>query len=340
MHTRHILHARRTFALLALLVGAFCLNAAAQTPSAQAPQQPTVVPPAQRNIESVATEVDRFCGGFIEHEPAAIRFQIVGGEEEQEQRVFSQGDYLYINAGAQQGIAAGQDFAILRPRGRFTSKFTRKKGTLGVFTQEVGRLRVIEVKDNISVAFVLKSCEVIRFGDILRSVPQPASVTTGTEFPIRRFQDPTGKQQGRIVMARDGREMFSENQVVYVDLGREDNLRVGDVLTIYRPVGRGNLTRQRIADTEIAPNKKNGFESEVFAGGKFSNQANRAKDPNGTGFHDQTPITTPEIRDRRPALPRKIVGEAVVLNVEARTATVLITHVAQELHTGDYVEVR
>ena len=35
-----------------------------------------------------------------------------------------------------------------------------------------------------------------------------------------------------------------------------------------------------------------------------------------------------------------VVGEAVVLNVKERTATVVITRTAQEIHTGDWVEIQ
>ena len=37
---------------------------------------------------------------------------------------------------------------------------------------------------------------------------------------------------------------------------------------------------------------------------------------------------------------RKVVGEAVVLNVKERTATIVITRTAQEIHTGDWVEIQ
>ena len=37
---------------------------------------------------------------------------------------------------------------------------------------------------------------------------------------------------------------------------------------------------------------------------------------------------------------RKIVGEVVILNVKERTATAVITRTAQEIHTGDYVELQ
>ena len=37
---------------------------------------------------------------------------------------------------------------------------------------------------------------------------------------------------------------------------------------------------------------------------------------------------------------RKVVGEAVVLNVKEKTATVVITRNAQEIHPGDGVEIQ
>jgi hypothetical protein len=39
-------------------------------------------------------------------------------------------------------------------------------------------------------------------------------------------------------------------------------------------------------------------------------------------------------------MPRKIVGEIVVLDVNVRTATAIITRVAAEVHTGDWVEIQ
>jgi hypothetical protein len=39
-------------------------------------------------------------------------------------------------------------------------------------------------------------------------------------------------------------------------------------------------------------------------------------------------------------MPRKVVGEMVILSVQQRTAAAVITKVAQEVHTGDYVEVQ
>ena len=50
-------------------------------------------------------------------------------------------------------------------------------------------------------------------------------------------------------------------------------------------------------------------------------------------------MTTAKAKEGRPFL-RKVVGEAVVINVKERTATVVITRNAQEIHTGDWVEIQ
>jgi hypothetical protein len=318
-----------------------------QQPTRPAGPPPTLIAPPEKRLAPGSMATDLGCAGFIEHEPSApVGIQVVGGEQEQEQRIFSEGDYIFVDGGVQQGLTAGQEFAVVRPRGRFTSKFTAKRGTLGVYTQEVGRLRLTEVRGQVSIAVVTGACETILLGDVLRPLPTATTVaTTGlsalnerADTPFNRFSDPTGKQEGRIVLARDAREMLTRNHVVYIDLGREDNLKAGDRLNIFRPAGTGNITRLR--DEEMTDNTHDGFESERFRGGKFSVKAQRAKDPNGTDFNDQHPVNTPEIKRRRPAVPRKVIGEMVVLSVEARTATAIITRVTQEVHTGDFVEVR
>jgi hypothetical protein len=284
-----------------------------------------------------ALEHELSCAGYIEYAPNYTGFEVVGAEQEQEKTTFSTGELVFINAGSQQGVKVGQEFQVVRPRGQFTSKLTRKSGWLGVFTQEIGRLRVTVVKERMSVAQVMNTCDLILLGDLLRGVPYRVSPVAGETADIDRFADPTGKQNGRIVLARDARELLSRHQIVYIDLGTEDNLKEGDRLTVYRPAGTGNISRFR--DEEVTPSANYGFESEIFRGGKFSNKSQRVEDPNRTGIHGPM-VTTPKIKRRRPPMPRKIVGEIVVLNVQARTATAVITRVAQEIHTGDFVEVK
>ena len=339
MRIKHLLKRGLVLSLL-LCAGGLLWSAGAQTAGGARPTPqatPTVLLPPPQDPQAVTGSNNLYCSGFIQYAPAPNNLQIVGGEEEQSKRVYGQGDIVYINAGAQQGVQAGQEYLVVRPRGQWKSRFSKKKGWLGVYTQEVGIIRVLRVKEQVSVAEVKSSCDNLLLGDLLRAAPQRVAPFRRPDERLDRFADPSGKQTGRIVLARDTQEMLSRDQVVFIDLGTEDNVKPGDYLTIYRPVGRGNITRFR--DEEVTPTANSGFESNIFKGGKFSNKAQRVKDANGTGIFGPM-VTTPDIQRERPRLPRKIVGEMVILSVQQRTAAAVITRVAQEIHTGDYVEVQ
>lgn len=340
MRTRPIFAALSGLAVLFSLSFALPTTARAQARGSQPPRrQPSTlsVPTTAARPVVAARDSELYCAGYIEYAPNYSALELVGGEDEQEQYSYSAGDYVYIRGGNQQGVRIGDEFTVVRPRGQFKSKFSKKNGWLGVYTQEVGRLRVVEVKEQVSVAFVAGACDLLLLGDLLRSAPQRTSPAAQNDDEFDRFADPNNKPLGRILMARDMREMLSLEQVVYVDLGAEDNVRVGDRLTVYRPVGKGNITRFR--EEEVTPTASYGFESEIYRGGKVSISAPRVQRPNETGIHGPMQ-TTAKVKRQRPALPRKNVGEMVILNVQKRTATAIITRAVQELHTGDYVEVK
>lgn len=333
-----------TASLLVFACG-LAVSTSAQTtpanPQLNTSQTPIELRPmiAQENTVAspVAKENELYCGGFIQYAPSYRNLEVVGGEQEQEKRIYAMGDIVFINSGSAGGVRVGEEFSVIRPRGQFTTKLSNKKGLLGVYTQEIGRLRVTDVKERVSVARVVASCEAILLGDLLRSATQRVSPVKREETTFDRFRDPNGKQTGRLILARDGREVVSSNQVVFIDLGTEDNVKQGDLFTVYRPAGTGNITRFR--DKEEITAASGGFESDRFKGGKFSNQAQRVKDPNNTGIYGPT-VNTPEVKSRRPPVPRKVVGELVIIGVQQRTATAVITRVAQEVHTGDFVELQ
>jgi hypothetical protein len=135
-------------------------------------------------------------------------------------------------------------------------------------------------------------------------------------------------------MARDNQEILGREQIIYVDLGAEDNVKVGDYLTIFRPLGKGNLFIND--EDESVSARDEGFQSFVYRGGRFSNQAGRKSGERATG----RVVTTEKAKEGRPSTLRKVVGEAVILNVKEKTATAVIVRTAQEIHTGDYVEVQ
>ena len=317
---------------------AFALTAIAQTP-APTPKMtlPTAAAPAR-----VANETALACAGHIRLQRFGETPEIVGAEEEQEQRTYSDGDIVYLNAGASHGIKEGQTFQIIRPRGDVKGVYREKIGFLGTYVQDIGQLQVFKVRQQTSVAKITFTCDAALLGDLIVEVPVRESPLQRPEGNLDRFADPSGKQVGRLMMARDNREMVTKNDIVYIDLGGEDNVKPGDYLTIYRPLGTGNLTR--IDNEEMARNRATGFQSDRYRGGGIGNQASRAKDStafvDANGRYRYKPITSREVKRNRPLMPRKIVGEMVIIDVQSRTATAIITRVAAEVHTGDWVEIQ
>lgn len=289
--------------------------------------------PAEQN-KSTFFQTDVHCSGAIEYLPS-YNLEIVGAERESQRRFFGQNDYVYINGGEQQGVRVGQEFAVVRPRGLFRGGYTKKKSFLGVYTQEVGKLRVTKVKDRTAIAEIETSCDMIQFGDFIRPVPirsQPQRYSAST---LDRFADAKETRQGRIVYARGNRELLTTNDVVHVDLGFEDGVKVNDTFMVTRRVKGRSLTNFR--DDDIVVAATGGFESDAFKGGKFSNQSYRVRDPNRNLPGGPT-TNFPDVRKRRPALPERVIGEIIITSVQERSATGIVRRVTEEIHPGDYVE--
>lgn len=295
---------------------------------------PTLLIPTIRENLPVAAGNNLYCAGYIQNNPVNTNFEIVGGNQEREQNIYSQGNYVYITRGANAGSRVGDRLAVIRPRGKFSSDFSRK-GRLGIYVQEIGEVEIVDVKQDVSVARVTTSCNNLLLGDLIVPIPHRFSPIFQQRPALDVFADPSGKQMGRIVLARDARETLGREDIVYIDLGAEDNVKSGDYLTIFRPLGKGGAANiQR--DDETVSGTNSGFESRTFKGGEFSNQA-----PRKAGDMTEGKLVTPkDVKNRRPQNLRKVVGEMVILNVKERTATALIVRAVEEIHTGDRVEVQ
>jgi hypothetical protein len=301
---------------------------------------PLVVQPAPP--QKIAGKAIMMCAGYIKYEKFSRVPEIVGAEQEQEQRTFAEGDFVYINAGTNHSLREGQVFKVVRPRGDVKGVHRNKKGFIGTFVQELGQVTILKVREQTSLAQVSYSCAAMLFGDLLIETPDREPLLQRNEAELDRFADPSGKQVGRLMMAKDNRELVTQRDTVYIDLGSEDQVKPGDYLTIYRPLGAGKLTR--MDNEESALGRTDGFQGDRNRGGGFSNQATRAKDSRAwndrNGHYRYRPITSKEIKRDRPEMPRKIVGEMVIIDVQTRTATAVITRVVSEVFTGDWVEIQ
>ena len=299
---------------------------------AQKGSSSTIVYGTGRGPMTVAAGNNLFCAGYIQKNAISTTNTIVGANNEADGYNFSQNDFLYINVGASKGANVGDMYSVVRPRGQVESRWTSKPD-VGFYVQEVGVLEVVRVKQDVSVVKVKASCDAFYLGDIIQLTENRTSPMVEARPTLDVFADPSGKAMGRILMSRDGAEMLTRDFIAYVDLGADDSVRVGDKLTVFRPLGKGNL--MKTPEKESMSARDENYQSNVYRGGKFSNQA-----PRKSGDKAQVDVVTAyDAKMGRPAL-RKVVGEAVVLNVKEHTATVVITRTAQEIHTGDWVEIQ
>src|SRR5262245_31677651 len=106
---------RNPFFLLSCLV-LFTLVPALETKS-QNPLSPKVVVPASQVPARIAGRTNLYCAGYIRYQRFSRSPEIVGAESEPEHRTFAEGDIVFLNWGAEQGIKEGQQLQIIRPKG-------------------------------------------------------------------------------------------------------------------------------------------------------------------------------------------------------------------------------
>ncbi len=322
---------KRSFGTLFIILIGLTAIGFAQKP--QPRPTPTVLLNQNNRELPVAGSNNLYCAGYIESGSVNTGYEVVGADNEKDQHIYAQGDFLYISAGANRGVKVGDKFSVIRPRGKVSKQWTRKT-SLGFYVQEVGMVEIVRVKNEVSVARVKTSCDNLLLGDLLQPVPPRTSPLFEKRPALDLFGEPSGKASGRIVMARDNQELLSTEQIVYVDLGAEDNVKVGDHLTVFRSLGTGNIFDK--VEKEELLNTEGGYQSEEYKGGKFSSQTGRKKGEQATG----AVVTTEDAKSRRPNYLRRVVGELVILNVKERTATAVITRNTSEIHTGDMVEIQ
>ncbi len=282
--------------------------------------------PAQPGIATsrVATGDDLYCAGYIRSTEATSQLKIIGAEEENRVTHLGQGDVVYISTGGAQNLSPGTLLSITRPVGKFHSPYQRTGGkTLGVFVREVGVLRVLEVQGQTATARIVVSCNEAQLGDLLVTFAERRAPETDIRNPLPRYKPTSGQNPGRIVLQREQREYIGPRDVVYVDLGTENGVKVGDKFTIFRnKPDDANIFN--FSDDDVVVRQSGGYESDKFKGGKFSN---------GHPYEGRQ-----KVKNTRSTIPQKIVGELIVIAVEGKSATAIVTRTTQEVHTGDRVE--
>lgn len=251
-----------------------------------------------------------YCSGFVTDQKVPDGTRLISGEQSNTKLTFARGDYVYLNRGSEQGVRVGDRYSVVRqesdPSGvpwfKWQVKLMKAMGTHYV---DAGQLRVVNVLPKTSIAEVSLSCDYMQRGDIVlpyQDRPSPAFKEAG---PFDHFAPVSGKPVAMVVQSRDYQQSAGAGSTVYINLGTAQSVKVGDYFRIFRYQGS-------MAET-VSQTK--GFQDRIYGFGSSPQRYN---------WND---------------LPREVLGEGIVLNVNRNSSTVLITYSSAGIFAGDYVEV-
>ncbi|HEX7696781.1 MAG TPA: hypothetical protein VF394_05260 [Candidatus Acidoferrum sp.] len=263
-------------------------------------------PPANPQIDFSTVN----CSGFVadQHVPDEIR--IVSGEQSNYKITFARGDYVHINRGQDKGVRVGDRFSVVRPDQdptdvpwfKWQVKLLKAMGTPYV---DAGQVRVVNVLPKVSVAQVIFSCGYMQRGDILQPYQDRPAPPFKDSAAFDHFAPVTGKPVAMVVAGKDYGQVFGKLSAVYVNLGSGQGVKVGDYFRIFRYQG---------SMAETVPQNK-GYQYSMFGFGSAP------------------------VRYEWNDLPREVLGEGIVINVNRNSSTMVITFSSLEVYAGDYVEI-
>ncbi|MGH7837253.1 MAG: hypothetical protein ACREQC_05425, partial [Candidatus Binataceae bacterium] len=122
-------------------------------------------------LKAPTTTVDDiYCSGVISSEDVPRDTYLITGEGSNYKVTFSEGDYVYINKGSAAGVKVGDEFSVIRKVAdpleqewtKWQFNIMRK---LGTSWEDEGRLHVVVVHPDTSVAQVEHTCNYMQRGD-------------------------------------------------------------------------------------------------------------------------------------------------------------------------------
>jgi hypothetical protein len=276
---------------------------------------------AQGTAPAVPRPSDMYCSGIITTEAVPRDTMLITGEESNYKIIFNEGDYVYINKGSDQGVKPGDEFSVVRSlKDPYGIEWTKWEWSIlhkmGTVWEDEGRVRVISARQGVSIGQVENECDYLQRGDIvLPFSPRPAPpLRPAANFD--RFAPSDGKPMAMIITGKKFQAQVGSNDIVYVNLGSSQNVKVGDYFRIFRFQGTQHETNYQTP--------RYSFDME---------QGDAIPDVGIYGFG------TVSKKYNWMNTPREDVGEGIVLRTAPNSSTVLITFSLREIYPGDYVEI-
>ncbi|MDH5510730.1 MAG: hypothetical protein OEZ32_10305 [Nitrospinota bacterium] len=162
--------------------------------------------------------------GALEEDTKSIG-EIIDGEPGN-QTTFSREDIVYINRGTANGVALGMKFAVLK-KDRNSVYHPVSGSNLGQMVTLEGVLEIQEANVKIAKAKVIKAYNSLERGDLLIPYEKPLLPSLDPDSPVLDKD-----VDGYIVRAREPKMGMSKGDVIFIDVGSEKGVDVGDIFAV------------------------------------------------------------------------------------------------------------
>jgi len=316
---------KKTGLLLALTLAVTVAVMQAQSSSAADQPAPAgaIVTNINFPVESIVnpTKSDLECAGFVTKPVLPNSTFVTGGLDTPNTTQYGDGDIVFL---AGDSYELGKHYSIvreLRDPNRY-EEFDGQDAMLKAMGQpyaELAIVRVVDKRNKSAIAHIEFSCAPVVPGDIVTTYVERSPLPHHAPLRFDRFAPPNGKPSGRIVMAKDFDAELGTGMKVYMNLGTNQGIKVGDYFRAVRsyeadlrnPVDSLSFKASTAEDTQAKP---------------------PAIEPNLLTETHGGPVV------HVASLPRRAVGELVVLETTPTTSTGMIVFAMEDLHLGDGVE--
>ena len=144
-----------------------------------------------------------------------------------DRQLLGQGDSLYLKMLKPDDVTLGARYTVYRKIHKVYHPMNRRY--LGDLISIIGVVRITAIDENLATALIEQSFSSIAAGDAVVPYEPPRAEEPGE--PTQRNLPET---PGTIVDIQMQRTLVGQSNVVYVDWGRDDGLRMGDTLDVFR----------------------------------------------------------------------------------------------------------
>ncbi len=306
-----------------LLVLCLTMAAAGQDAAEQSTPSGTQATRLSFPIERIEkpTHSDLYCAGFVNKQLLPNANFVMGGLDTPNTTQYATDEMIYLTG---KGYELGKQYAIVRelrdPNRR--ELFDGQSAILKAMGQpyaELATIRVVDLRGKSAVAHIDFSCAPVVPGDFVVPYVEKPEVAYHGPLQFDRFAPPNGKLSGRIVLAKDFDSELGTGAKVYMNLGTNQGVKVGDYFRavrnyeadLHNPVDSLSFKASTAEDTQMKPP---------------STEQKMLTRTNGPLIH---------VSD----FPRRSVGEIVVISTTATTSTGMIVFALEDVHLGDGVEI-